>query len=125
MKPTRTTGNAIMKTKTSRSIAGSLLLFALTGPVPAQTAVNEEAAMSLVKGSDCLPCHAVEKKRDGPSYKNIAKKYSGKTEGEDKLAKHITLEPVIEIYGESKKHKAIKSSDPAEIRNVVQWILTR
>ncbi len=113
-----------MKTRTSLLIAGSLL-FALTGLVPAQAAVDEEAAQSLLKKSDCFKCHSVDKKKDGPAYKEVAKKYKGKADAEDKIVKHITLKPMIEIDGKKEEHKAIKSSDPAEIKNAAQWILTR
>jgi len=113
-----------MKSKTSLLIAGSLL-FALTGLVPAQAAVDEEAAQTLLKKSDCFKCHAIDKKKDGPSYKEVARKYAGKADAESKLIKHVTLKPMIEIDGQKEEHKAIKSSDPAEIRNAVQWILTR
>ncbi|MCX7149720.1 MAG: c-type cytochrome [Rhodocyclales bacterium] len=113
-----------MKSKTSLLIAGSLLL-ALTGLVPAQAAVDEEAAQALLKKSDCFKCHAIDKKKDGPSYKEVAKKYMGKADAETKLVKHITLKPMIEIDGKKEEHKAIKSSDAAEIKNAVQWILTR
>ncbi|MCK9381204.1 MAG: c-type cytochrome [Sulfuritalea sp.] len=113
-----------MKTRTSLLIAGSLL-FALTGLVPAQAAVDEEAAQALLKKSDCFKCHAIEKKKDGPAYKEVAKKYKGKADAEDKLVKHMTLKPMIEVDGKKEEHKAIKSSDPAEIKNAAQWILTR
>ena len=113
-----------MKTRTSLLIAGSLL-FALTGLVPVQAAVDEEAAQALLKKSDCLKCHAVDKKKDGPSFKEIAKKYKDKADAEDKLVKHVTLKPMIEIDGKKEEHKAINSSDPAAVKNVVQWILTR
>jgi cytochrome c len=113
-----------MKTTTSLLIAGTLL-FSLTGLVPARAAVDDEAAQALLKKSDCFKCHAVDKKKDGPSYKEVAKKYMGKADAESKLVKHVTLKPIIEIDGVKEEHKAIKSSDPVEIRNAVHWILTR
>ena len=113
-----------MKTRTSLLIAGSLL-FALTGLAPVQAAVDEEAAQALLKKSDCLKCHAVDKKKDGSSYKEVARKYKDKADAEDRLVKHVTLKPMIEIDGKKEEHKAINSSDPAAVKNVVQWILTR
>lgn len=113
-----------MKSTTSLLIAGSLLL-ALTGLVPVQAAVDEEAAQALLKKSDCFKCHAIDKKKDGPPFKEVAKKYMGKADVETKMVKHITLKPMIEIDGKKEEHKAIKSSDAAEIKNAVQWILTR
>ena len=90
----------------------------------AYAAVDADAAQALMKKSDCFKCHAIDKKKDGPSYKEVAKKYKGKADAEKKLTDHVTLEPMIEIDGQKEKHKAIKSKDPAEIKTVVQWILS-
>jgi cytochrome c len=91
----------------------------------ANAAVDADAANALLKKSDCFKCHAISKKKDGPAYAEVAKKYKGKADAEDKLTKHITLEPTIEIEGKKEKHKAIKSTDAAEIKNVVQFILAQ
>jgi cytochrome c len=90
----------------------------------ANAAVDADAAQAVLKKSDCLKCHATDKKKDGPPFKETAKKYKGKADGEDKITKHITTKPMIEIDGKKEEHKALKSSDPAEIKNVVQWILS-
>ena len=90
----------------------------------ANAAVDADAAQAMLKKSDCLKCHAIDKKKDGPPFKETAKKYKGKADAEDKLTKHITTKPMIEIDGKKEEHKALKSSDPAEIKNVVQWILS-
>jgi len=87
-------------------------------------AADAEAAQALMKRSDCFKCHALDKKKDGPSYREVAKKHKGKADAEDKLIKHITTSPMIEVDGKKEEHKAIKSKDPAEVRNVVQWILS-
>jgi cytochrome c len=90
----------------------------------AHAAVDADAAQALLKKSDCLKCHAVDKKKDGPSFKETAKKYKGKADAEDKLVKHVTTKPMVEIDGKKEEHKALKSTDPAEVKNVVQWILS-
>ncbi len=90
----------------------------------AYAAVDADAAQALLKKSDCLKCHAIDKKKDGPPYKEVAKKYKGKADAEDKLVKHITTSPMVEIDGKKEEHKSIKSKDPAEIKNAVQWILS-
>jgi len=87
-------------------------------------AVDPEAAQALMKRSDCFKCHAIDKKKDGPAYREVSKKQKGKADAEEKLIKHITTKPMIEVDGKKEEHKAIKSTDPAEIRNVVQWILS-
>ena len=89
----------------------------------AHAAVDADAAQALLKKSDCLKCHAIDKKKDGPAFKETAKKYKGKADAEDKLIKHITTGPTIEIDGVKEEHKKIKSTDAAEIKNVVQWML--
>ncbi len=90
----------------------------------AYAAVDADAAQTLLKKSDCMKCHAVDKKKDGPAYKEVAKKYKGKADAEDKVTKHITTSPMIEIDGKKEEHKALKTKDAAEIKNAVQWILS-
>lgn len=90
----------------------------------AHAAVDADAAQALMKKSDCMKCHAIDKKKDGPAFKEVAKKYKGKADAEDKLVKHVTTGPMIEMDGVKEEHKMIKSKDPAEIKNAVQWILS-
>jgi cytochrome c len=90
----------------------------------AQAAPDADAAQALMRKSDCFKCHAVDKKKDGPPFKEVAKKYKGKADGEDKLVKHITSKPMIEMDGKKEEHKDINSKDAGEIKNVVQWILS-
>jgi|SRR5215208_1214252 len=90
----------------------------------ASIAADADAAQATLKKSDCMKCHAVDKKKDGPSFKETAKKYKGKADAEDKVTKHITTSPTIEIDGKKEEHKALKTKDAAEIKNVVQWILS-
>jgi len=43
-------------------------------------AVQAQDAEALAKSKNCLSCHAVDKKVVGPSYKDVAKKYTAKDE---------------------------------------------
>lgn len=108
-----------MKLPTTLAIACALMT-----ALAAQAAPDADAAQALMKKSDCFKCHATDKKKDGPSFKETAKKYKGKADAEDKLFKHMTTKPMIEVDGKKEEHRAIKSSDSAEIKNVVQWILS-
>jgi cytochrome c len=108
-----------MKMFTILAAAGGLLAGSL-----ANAAVDADAAQAMLKKSDCLKCHAIDKKKDGPPFKETAKKYKGKADAEDKLIKHITTKPMIEIDGKKEEHKALKSTDPADAKNVAQWILS-
>jgi len=104
------------------TLAAALALAAGASSVQAQ---DVDAAMALAKKSDCLKCHAVDKKKDGPSYKEVAAKYKGKADGEQKLFVHLTTSPKVKIDGKEEEHTSLKTRNEAEIRNVVQWILTR
>ncbi len=87
--------------------------------------VDSGAAEALAKKSGCLKCHAVDKKRDGPSFKETAAKYKGKADGPAKVKTHITTSPKIKVDGVEETHDALKSKDAREIDNVVKWILSR
>jgi cytochrome c len=92
-------------------------------PSSSFAAVDAEAAQALLKKNDCTKCHAIDKKKDGTPYKEVAKKYKGKPDAEDTLIKHLTTKPMVEVDGKKEEHKVIKA-DPAELKNLVQWILS-
>lgn len=103
----------------------SIIVAAAFLPFTANAAVDADAAQALLKKSDCFKCHALDKKKDGPSFKETAKKYKGKADAEDKMYKHVTMKPMIEIDGKKEEHKAVKSTDKADITNMVHWILAQ
>lgn len=45
------------------------------------------ANLDLAKKSNCMSCHAVDKKVVGPSYQDVAKKYAGKNAEAELVAK--------------------------------------
>ena len=91
----------------------------------AADAVDADLAQALLKKSDCGKCHAVDKKKDGPSFKETAAKLKGKADAEDEVYKHLTTAPKVKIDGKEEEHKMVKSKDEAEIRNLARWILSR
>lgn len=92
--------------------------------VPAHAA-DEAAAMKLLEDSKCIKCHSVDKKKDGPSFKETAAKYKGKADAEAKLIKHVTVPSKVKIDGVEEDHGAVKTRDEAKVKNLVQWILSR
>jgi len=78
---------------------------ALAAPVQAQ-----EAA---AKSAGCLNCHAVDTKKVGPAFKDVAKKYKGQADAADKLTAALKS---------GKGHPAVKASE-AEIKGIVSWVL--
>jgi cytochrome c len=88
-------------------------------------AVDADAAQALAKKSECLKCHSVDKDKKGPSFKKVSEKYKGKPDGEEKVTKMITTGPKVKFDdGTEEEHKMVKSKDPAEIKNLVDWILS-
>ncbi len=100
--------------------AASLLL--LSG---AANAMDEDAAKALAKKSGCTKCHAVDKKKDGPSFKETAAKYKGKADAADKLYTQLTTGPVMKVDGKEEKHPIVKSKDDDAIKNLIAWILAQ
>jgi cytochrome c len=101
--------------------AAALAAFA----VAAWSQVDVDAAQVLAKKSECLKCHSVDKKRDGPPYKEVAAKYKGKADAEETLYKHITTGPKVKVDGKEETHEIVHSKNEAEIRNLIKWILSR
>lgn len=54
-----------------------------------ELAVSEADAMQLAKKSNCLACHAIDKKVVGPGWKDVAAKYRGDAGAEAKLMNKI------------------------------------
>ena len=50
---------------------------------------DAHATADLTKKYNCVACHAEASKKVGPSYKDIAKKYAGRADATDYLAKKI------------------------------------
>jgi cytochrome c len=91
----------------------------------AHAALDAAAAEGLMKKSGCFKCHSVSAKKDGPSYKSVAEKYKGKPDAQAALFKHLTTHPTVKVDGKEEKHESLKTSNEAEINNVVEFILTR
>ncbi len=102
---------------------GAVAALALAAPAFAQ--VDAAAAEALLKKSGCLKCHAVDRKKDGPSFKETAARLKGKADAEKEVSAFITTKPKIKVDGKEETHDALKTQNEAEIRNVVAFILSR
>lgn len=100
----------------------AVLALGATGPA---FSVDEDAAEALAKASKCTKCHSATKKKDGPPYKETAAKYKGKADAVDKLYKHLTTSPMIKVDGKEEEHTAVKSTNDADIKNLIAYILSR
>lgn len=112
-----------MKTTVLRLSLTIALTLAATQPV--QAAVDEEAAKALARQENCLKCHGVDKKKDGPSFKEVAAKFKGKAGAEERLIKHITTGEKAKFEdGHEEDHKIIKEKDQAKVKSLIQWVLS-
>lgn len=110
--------------KTFPLLAAAAAAFALSAPAAA--APDADAAVKLSKDSGCTKCHAVDKTKKGPSFQKTAAKYKGKTDGEAKLIEFVTKSPKVKLDdGTEEEHKAVKTQDAAQVKNLVQWILAQ
>ena len=71
------------------------------------------AQEDLAKSAGCLNCHAVDAKKAGPSFKEIAAKYKGKADAEATLVAKLK---------DGKGHPAVKASE-ADLKGIVKWVL--
>lgn len=109
-----------MKTKLAL-VAGAAMAL---GASPAAQA-DDAAVESLMKKSNCMKCHAVDKKKDGPAFKETAAKYKGKPDAEAKLYTHLTTNPKVKVDGKEEEHDNLKTKNDAEVKEVVKWILAK
>lgn len=72
------------------------------------------AQEALAKSSGCLNCHAVDVRKVGPSFKDIAAKYKGAPDAEAKLAAEISA---------GKTHPKVKAS-AEDVKSLVKWVLS-
>lgn len=112
--------------------AGLLAAVAVGGCAPtplADTAAppfDAVAARSMAMKDHCLRCHGVARKKEGPSYAAIAAEYRNKPDAEGRLYKHLTSgEGPTSADPHKDTHKIVHSQSPAEIRNLVRWILAQ
>ena len=105
------------------SIAG--VLIAGIWSAQAQAAADVAKAEALMKKSGCNKCHALSAKKEGPPYKETAAKYKGKADGPDKLYTHLTTNPKVKVEGKEELHESLKTKNDADIKNVVEYILSR
>jgi cytochrome c len=91
------------------------LMFAVLAAAGLSVAGVAQASADLAQKAGCNTCHAVDTKKMGPSYKDIAKKYKGNATAEADLLTKLKS---------GKGHPAVKASDD-DTKAVVKWVLSQ
>jgi cytochrome c len=82
----------------------------IIGMLASGGAVAQEA---LAKAGGCLNCHAVDGKKIGPSFKDIAAKHKGEADAQAKLVAKISA---------AKDHPEVKAKGD-DLAKIVKWVL--
>jgi cytochrome c len=67
------------------------------------------------KAAGCMNCHAVDTKKLGPAFKEVAAKYKGKAGAEKDLIAKI---------GGAKGHPEVKAKGD-DLKEIIEWVLKR
>jgi len=89
-----------------------MIAVAAAGLACAGAASAQEAA---AKSAGCLNCHAVDTKKIGPAFKEIAAKYKGKADAE------ATLVTKLETKA---GHPDVKAKGD-ELKGIIKWVLSQ
>jgi cytochrome c len=91
------------------------LVIAVTASLALFGAGAANAQEALAKSAGCLNCHAIDAKKMGPSFKEIAAKYKGKADAEASLTAKLSS---------GKGHPEVKAK-PEEITSLVKFVLAQ
>jgi cytochrome c len=80
------------------------------------------ADQALATAKNCMACHAVDKKLVGPSYKEVAAKYSSQSGAIDRLAGKI-LKGGSGVWGPVPMPANAQVTE-AEAKKLAAWVLT-
>jgi len=92
--------------KTILMTGATVIALAMAGGAQAQ-------ADALMKANGCMNCHAVDTKKVGPAFKDIAAKFKGKADAESTLVAQLKS---------GKGHPAVKASAD-DVKSLVKWVL--
>lgn len=90
------------------------------------SAFASQAAMAnadLAKAKNCMACHAIASKLVGPAYKDVAAKYAGQKDAEDKLVQKV-LKGGSGAWGAIPMPANTQVTE-AEAHTLVKWVLSQ
>jgi len=93
------------------------------GALTSQVTFAADTAADLAKSKNCLTCHSVAAKIVGPAYKDVAAKYAGQKDAEDKLVQKV-LKGGSGTWGAIPMPANTQVTD-AEAHTLVKWVLSQ
>jgi cytochrome c len=101
----------------------ALLICLAASAMASQVAMSADAPADLAKSKNCLACHSVAAKIVGPAYKDVAAKYAGQKDAEDKLVQKV-LKGGSGVWGPVPMPANAQVTE-AEARVLVKWVLSQ
>lgn len=98
-----------------------MLSAALLAMVSTSAFAQKEA--DLAKAKNCMACHAAANKVVGPAYKDVAAKYAGQKDAENKLVQKV-MKGGSGAWGPVPMPANPQVSE-AEARQLVKWVLSQ
>jgi cytochrome c len=113
------TSTIFLENQMKREFLAILAVSALTS----QVVFAADAPADLAKAKNCLACHSVATKIVGPAYKDVAAKYAGQKDAEDKLVQKV-LKGGSGVWGAIPMPANTQVSE-AEAHTLVKWVLSQ
>lgn len=76
--------------------------------------LDKESAHEELKQHGCLMCHAVDRKKVGPAYKDVAVKFKGKS----------LKEAVAEMKSKPPHASVLKKTSDHDLDMMIEWIMS-
>lgn len=95
----------------------------LAASVLLSQAAAADTPAELAKARNCLACHAVAVKIMGPAYREVAAKYAGQKDAEDKLVQKV-MKGGSGVWGTASMPANTQVS-LAEAHVLVKWVLSQ
>lgn len=90
--------------------------------VGAVASASAFADAELAKAKNCMACHSIDHKVVGPAFKDVARKYGGQKDVEDRLTQKV-LKGGAGVWG-AVPMPANTQVTEAEARSLVKWVLS-
>jgi cytochrome c len=105
---------------------GGLFVLASLNVLPVSAwAVDAAAADKVLRDNKCFKCHTVDRKKDGPAYRDVAAKFRVEADAQARLIHHLTSGEMAKFPdGHEEHHKKVKVDNRADLDNLAAWILT-